>query len=414
MNLREHFLELVDFLKPYQTIWQNEIMLLYPTPFDDYPAAWLEEIMRFKEREELIRIERKQFEEFITEPSLRAYYERRKELISVPLSKEAQAMPEGPFTFLFMIPKKQHEIRKLAPLLDQLYQSKNIQKPVDIGGGIGLLAQTLVNQYGHRVCSVDLDPVMQKTGLDRHRKNARNPENLVEYQNVKVELGDGAFSNLLDSSTMTVGLHTCGDLAVAQLEASAKRKARSIVNFGCCYHKIVNDSPVQNISNFAREHGKFHMTQFALTLASRAHLKLPEKDFDFKMKVKLFRYAIHFLLHDHYDIKKLVSLGNSNRQLYEGNFGVYALEQFQRIDLVPKHTAQELDVYFNSPEIQLVLMKMLSGGIIRDSFGRLLELYLQLDRAIYLEEQGYQVELLQCFDEIISPRNLGLFATLPD
>lgn len=408
MNFRERFSQIVDFLKPYQTIWQNEIMLRYPTPLEGYPEAWVNELLQFQERQELIKLERKQFEDLLLEGDLRNFYERRKSLIGVPFAPEYAPMPENHNTFLFMIPKKQYEIRKLAPMINSLYQNHAIGKIVDIGGGIGLLAQTLANQYGHKVCSVDLDPIMQKTGLERHRKNATNPQNLVEYRNVKVELGDGEFAGLVSPDVMTVGLHTCGSLAVAQIEASSRKKARSIVNFGCCYHKL-ND---QNISKFAQEHGSFHLTQFALTLASRAHLKLPEKDYDFKLKVKYFRYAIHFLLHDLYGIKELVTLGNSNRDLYEGEFSTYALEQFKRINLGPQHTALELDEYFKSAAIQDLILKMLAAGTLRDTFGRPLELLLLLDRAIYLEEQGYEVELLQCFDEVTSPRNLGIFSTI--
>lgn len=386
-------------------------MLLYPTHMNDYPKTWVEDLLRFQDRADLIKIERKQVEGLIKEPSLVRFYEHRKELIDVPFAPELPPMPEKHNTFLFVIPKKQHEIRKLAPLINAIYQSGGLHKLVDIGGGIGLLAQTLVNQYGHRVTSVDLDPVMQKTGFERHRKTARNPNNLVEYQNVKVQRGDNEFSRLISPGTMTVGLHTCGPLAVAQLEASAQQKANGVVNFGCCYHKMGDNDGSQNISRFAQEETPLHLSQFALTLASRAHLKLPEKDYNFKLMVKCFRYALHFLLYDHYGITKQVTLGNSSRQLYEGSFSTYALEQLKRLNLSSRHSSEWLDNYFKGPGIQDLIQKMLAAGTIRDAFGRVLELYILLDRVIYLDEQGHKVELLQCFDEIISPRNLGIFST---
>lgn len=387
-------------------------MLLYPTPLEDYPSDWIDEVLRIIDAGGALALERKRYEELVTLPSLRTFYERRAALIDVPWAAPAAAFPETPFSFLYMIPKKQHEIRKLAPLLDRFSRDCGASQLVDIGGGIGLLAQSLTNHYDLHVTSVDLDPVMQKTGRERNLKNAVDPRNLVDYRTVRVALGDEAFADLLTNGTVTVGLHTCGDLAVAQLEASNSRRAKGIVNFGCCYHKLKDDSPAQNVSDFARAHGKLHLSQFALTLASRAHLKLPEKDHDFKLKVKNFRYAIHFLLHDLYGHRGIVSLGNSPRQLYDETFSVYAKEQLQRLGLTPPSDA-ELDAYFESPRIQNLIRGMLAAGIIRDALGRPLELYLLLDRALYLEERGYEVELLQCFDEIISPRNLGLFARLP-
>ena len=126
--------------------------------------------------------------------------------------------------------------------------------------------------------------------------------------------------------------------------------------------------------------------------------------------MKFFRYAIHFLLHDEYGLKKLVTLGNSNPKLYDESFGTYVLEQFRRINLTPKHTLEELDAYFANHERQEFIWKMLAAGLIRNAFGRLLELYILLDRVIYLEEQGYTTNLFEFFDEELSPRNLGIVA----
>jgi hypothetical protein len=39
--------------------------------------------------------------------------------------------------------------------------------------------------------------------------------------------------------------------------------------------------------------------------------------------------------------------------------------------------------------------------------------HILLDRAIYLEEQGYEVRVEEFFDEELSPRNIGITALLP-
>jgi hypothetical protein len=135
-----------------------------------------------------------------------------------------------------------------------------------------------------------------------------------------------------------------------------------------------------------------------------------EKDYELKLKVKFFRYAIHILLHDEYGMKELISLGNSSPKLYDESFGNYVIEQFRRINLPLQHTKEELDAYFADSERQQLIWKMLTAGLIRNAFGRLMELYILLDRALYLEEHGYKVELQEFFDEPVSPRNLGIVA----
>lgn len=409
MNHRERFIQIRDFLKPYQKIWQNEIMLMYPTPLEDYDPVWIEDLMRFQDKKDVIKLEKKDVFSLIKCPSLIDFYQKILTLSLVPAIKTYPPMPEDRFTWLFIIPKKQHEIKKLAPHIDALYQQHNIESILDIGGGIGLLAQTLNNYFKHKVCSIDLNAEFQKTGIERHDKNAKDPYNKVSYKNIKVD-HQSSFTNLLNSGVMPVGLHTCGKLALDIIQLASQKNVPVIVNFGCCYHSLDSSPDLQNISQFAKDNHPIWMNKFALTLACRAHRKMDEKDYDLKLKVKLYRYAIHILLHDYYGIKKLVTLGNSNPKLYDKSFGEYALEQFKRIQIEPKHTQLELNTFFADSNLKLLIDKMLAAGLIRNALGRVLELYLLLDRVIYLEEQGYTVQIEEFFDEELSPRNLGITA----
>lgn len=389
-------------------------MLLYPEPFSDYNLEWIEELASIREKEAVIKLEKKEVFELVKSPSLINFYKRIEELADLPKAPPSNPMPQDQFTFLFMIPKKQHEIKNLAPFVNDFSEQHKIERVIDIGGGIGLFAQTLNKEYNLKVTSVDMDPVLQQTGRERHDRNARYPDNKVEYINLKVDAENLEFRKILENKKMTVGLHTCGTLANDQIKVSSNQKVKALINFGCCYHKLEKDPQGQNISQLARaQKERVEMNHFALTLSSRAHRKMDEKDYDLKLKVKLYRYAIHFLLHDHYGFKKLVTLGNSSPKLYDESFGTYALEQLKRIQVEPKHSKDELDAYFADKDRQDLIWKMLAAGLIRNAMGRLLELYVLLDRVIYLEEQGYNVNLYEFFEEEISPRNIGIVASLP-
>ena len=50
--------------------------------------------------------------------------------------------------------------------------------------------------------------------------------------------------------------------------------------------------------------------------------------------------------------------------------------------------------------------------LVRHQFRRLLELWLVLDRALYLAEQGYRVEVGEFCSRELSPRNLLIDARL--
>lgn len=383
-------------------------MLMYPDPFAGYPMDWIEDLRRFQDKNDLIRIEKKDVFPFIENESLIAFYKRINELSELPVIAPLPPMPEEPWTWLFMIPKKQHEIRNLAPHINQIYHQTKVSEVLDIGGGVGFLAQTLNNQYQHHVTSIDMNAEFQQTGIERHNKNAKWPHK-VKFKTVKVE-NQGEFVEILRQNVMPVGLHTCGKLALDIIRVSSDKKVPALVNFGCCYHTLDKTPDLQNISQFARKNDPLWMNKFALTLSCRAHRKMDEKDFDLKQKVKYYRYAIHILLHDHYDMKDLVTLGNSNPKLYDESFGFYVCEQLKRIKVEPRHTIDELNNWYANADLMVMIDRMLAAGLIRNALGRVMELYLQLDRAIYLEEQGYKVMVQEFFNEELSPRNIGITA----
>jgi hypothetical protein len=47
----------------------------------------------------------------------------------------------------------------------------------------------------------------------------------------------------------------------------------------------------------------------------------------------------------------------------------------------------------------------------RSALARVVEVALVLDRASFLGEAGYSVRVATVFDEAVSPRNLGIFAS---
>jgi len=55
-----------------------------------------------------------------------------------------------------------------------------------------------------------------------------------------------------------------------------------------------------------------------------------------------------------------------------------------------------------------MVWEMILANLIRWQLGRILETYLILDRALWLEESGVECEVAQIFDEQISPRNLAI------
>lgn len=402
MDLKTRYQALVDFLLPYQDIWRNEIMLQYPRPMDAYPAAWITEMRRHTAPSEIWKLLQGQGWDKLENPELVHFHQQLQHLSTFPKA-DGSRFPAKPISWVHIIPKKQHEIEALAPLIDQLMQQHDLKRVVDIGGGQGHLAQSVAHHYGREVLSLDMDPELQKTGRYWQQIKWKESSHQVEFRPHKIERNDQNFAALMDNKTLTTGLHTCGALAVAHIEA-ALLAGSAVMNMGCCFHKMVD--------------GEWHLSslpgiplnQFALTLASGAHLKVTEKDVAFRQQVRRQRYPLHFLLHHEFGMYENVTLGNSTEAIYNGGFADYVREQLSRIGMKTDLSDAALkDFQQNSERLELV-EDMIAVGTIRDVLGRPLEAWIHTDRALWMEEQNYKVKIEEVFDPQQSPRNLLITA----
>jgi SAM-dependent methyltransferase len=409
MNHEQHFLSIIDFLLPYENIWQYEILLIHENLEDFYPKVWLDELELITDPQIILDLEQKNYHQHLKNPELRNFYEKSLQLTTFEQYQNSKTLPENHYTFLYTIPKKQHEIRHLAPLINERMLNSNSKRVVDIGGGVGLLAQTVSNTYRHKVTSLDLDPVMQERAKKRNKKNTPDRDHLVEYRTIKIQNEDD-LSEVFQKDDLTVGLHTCGPLANYQIKASVKQNVKEMISLGCCYLKLKNDETDQRISEFAKAHQPFIMTIFALTLASRAHKKFSMDDVILKTKVKHFRYTFHFLLELMGINAKEIILGNSNLLLYEKEFSEYAKHHFKNQKIENNMSDSELNNFYQRPENLKYIQRLLAAGLIRDTLSKSLETLLLLDRCLYLNENHYQAKLVSLFDETISPRHLAVLA----
>lgn len=403
MSNLARFRELSDFLLRYQEIWKNEIMLLYPRPLEHFPLIWVEDLARFHDDQILWELSLHQGLDRLRDPSLQEFFQRASELGALEQAPPLPGVNETPVSWLYMIPKKQHELARLAPLAHDVFQRAGLERVLDLGGGQGHFAQTLAHHYQIPVESIDMDETVQKTGLARQQKKWPNSPTPVNFRTHRVDAVDPFFISLMDEKTLATGLHTCGALAVSHIQAAATRRA-TVLNLGCCYHKLRDGE--YDLSHEAKERA-LSWNQFALTLAAGPHRKITLRDVRMRNQVKRFRYALHFLLHDEFGLREQVSLGNCPESLYFGDFASYAQEQFSRLQLTAP-SAMALNAYQADPQRQAMIHQMITVGLARDALGRPLEVYLLLDRALWLEECGYQVHLQEVFDPHVSPRNIAL------
>ena len=396
-NLENDFNSLSNLLATYQEIWGPEVMNSYPESLNAYPTNWVKEI---KEKPEDCqwKIDAGVSYDEISTPDLKGLFSNLQSLSNFK-KLESLNIPFTDADYFKMKDKKRHEIKQISGFLKN--QPNLANSCIDVGGGIGHLSRTLVNKHQMKSVVIESNNDFCEIGKEVNKKlNVNN----IDYRSEAFNK-DSIYHH--DCDTLTMGLHACGDLSCDIIEYTAKNNLKNILSFGCCYFKTT-----QNTYRFLSTLGakaEFKLSKYSLTLASRAHTGLSKEAFIKKKKVKSYRYGLHLFLYEQLQIKEFKEVGESKFSLYQGSFSDYAMEKLKylKIEGVTKNT---LDEFFECSRTQDLIESMFCANIIRWQFGRAIEKLIILDRAIYLKENNYKVELGELFDENISPRNIGIFA----
>jgi len=404
MNLQERLQALTGLLRPWSELWSRSILQNWPESGAAYPESWLLYAESLDEAGERML----DAGELPGEPprSLHSLVLALRELTALPWHEGVQPLTIADAQGLNA--KKVHEIERVLALLGP--RTKTIRHAVDIGGGMGHLARLCVRTFDWTFHSIDRDAALQEKGRDWLRRAWALPREKLCFIHSSVEDGPQSEIDPLFSGhdRVSMGLHTCGPLALTQIRKS--QKAGLLLNFGCCYDQMdaARDYPV---SRFGKAHA-LPITRRALFLATRGRHHKTEAEFALMKRVNQHRFALDLLLRRKFPALGFVRAGDAPKTLYAGSFAGYARDRLERLRLDAGMTEAGLDSFESSarPETR----RMFLCHLLRDRFARALEIVILLDRALLLEELGFQVELLQVFEPRLSPRNIALIASRAD
>ena len=411
MNFKSQAQKLSELIQLTSPIWRDEIMNTYPESLEHYPSDWLSLLDSLSE-EELFAVDSKIIIEKIKGSGLVDLMQTVLELTEI---SEIESIPEIPledWAFNGIKKKKRHEIQKIAPVLKTVQAKTQFEYVVDIGGGVGHLSRVLSHYHGIPSISLDRDREFQKIGIERLKKY-RRIYGAAEVEFVNLNFGENNNNELMEKvfkkNSLTLGLHTCGELSNILIQNTVDYKTTGLLNFGCCYHRM-NPKTDFPMSQFYRDQNYPKFNLYGLTLATRAHSPMTFEAYKTKERVKSYRYALHLFLLKTYNNKHFTEVGECNIKIYWEPFAGYIREKLVELKIDHQFSDEDFNQFYQSAEIQRELRTMYLCNIIRWQIGRALEVYLLIDRCLFLEEQGYEVKLEQYFTEGLSPRNLGILA----
>ncbi len=410
MDFKSQALEISSFLKIYQSIFEIEVMDHYPISLENYNQEWVNDLKKLTDLE-LFDFLLDTYSNKITSPSFLNFLEETKKLKAIlaycPTPKKLED-----WAYTDMKYKKRHEIDIIAPEIKKIFLENQIDRAIDIGGGVGHLARILAHYYQIPVTSIDLNSEFQKNGSLRLKKH-RHPEGAKDVQFLNLKIDNESLKSLNKNleRRIILGLHSCGSLSSDIILGATYSKDTAIFNFGCCYHKISTPN-YAFISNFFNTQIKLNLTRHALTLASRAHRSNEFSEFQKLKHVKRFRQSLHLFLFHKLLIKDLLDIGEMPIKNYYQEFSSYVISKLNEHHIHGEFKRNEIDDFFISDDVCNLNQEMFLRSLIRFKLGPLLEKIIVLDRAIFLQENNYTVNIHKYFDEHLSPRNIGIRAIL--
>lgn len=209
----------------------------------------------------------------------------------------------------------------------------------------------------------------------------------------------------LDPATTPVALHACGDLHVRLLQLGAARGCRQLAVAPCCYNRTQAER-YQPLSAPAKR---------STLVLSRDDLGLPlsetvtagARERRLRDQSMAWRLAFDLLQRQVRGEDTYLPTPSLPSAWLKKPFAVYC-QDLAALKALPPLPAQDWPRLERHGWQRLAEVRNLE--LVRGLFRRPLELWLLLDRALFLNEQGYRVRLGTFCPSSLTPRNLMLLA----
>lgn len=292
-------------------------------------------------------------------------------------------------------PRKRAQVEALSRLALPLVEDAT--RVVEVGSGHGHLAREVAMSIERPVVGLERDAAISR------RANALANLGRLSFREVDV-LRDGL---ALADGDCALGLHACGELGDALVVGVAER-ARSLVLVGCCLQK--QRAAVRSSLHAARGGaGDVPLPQSLLGLSNFTPREQGvEATRAENVAARERRHALHFLLVDHVGPTRFgAEMDGLNRRAAHGDLESMVVRAFGLRGVAVPSPAAIGDAQRRGKALHDHIRRL---SLPRILLGRVLEMFVFVDRALHLESAGFEVTIGIAFPREISARNLTIVA----
>ncbi|WP_298942318.1 methyltransferase [uncultured Psychromonas sp.] len=221
----------------------------------------------------------------------------------------------------------------------------------------------------------------------------------------------GEASQLLSKKQHVVALHACGDLHVHLINGVKKALTEKVTISPCCYHLTEHDN-YQAVSSYALQQSQLlssiTLSKQDLKLAVAQQSTSGERQTQLNDQEVWWRLSFDCLQKELLQTEAYLTVPSFPKTLLSNNFRDFAewVTAYKQLDI---ELPTDLSVYLAQGQVRFNRLRR--SELVSQFFRRPLELWLIYDRALSLQEAGYQVKISRFCDANITPRNLLIQAS---
>jgi hypothetical protein len=270
---------------------------------------------------------------------------------------------------------------------------------VDWCSGKGHLAKHLHYVTGQSVRCLEYDKVLCEAGQSEAAKLN------YDIRFIEQDVLQPIDAKLLESANLHTALHACGDLHVTMIKTAVKAGSSQIALSPCCYHLAKNDH-YQMLSERAKK-SDLSLSKDDLRLAVLQTVTAGNRVKRLREQELVWRIGFDLLQRQVIGAEQYQTMPSFNKQCLSGSFDDFCHFMAQQLQLeLPKCIDSDALLH----KAKLKHQKILRLEKVRLAFRKAMEYWLLLDRALFMQEQGYEVDILAFCDEKASPRNTLILA----
>lgn len=215
---------------------------------------------------------------------------------------------------------------------------------------------------------------------------------------------------LLQGVQQGLALHACGGLHQRLITLAAQQGTAELHIAPCCYH-LHNAACYQPMSAMVRAESLMQLTRADLKLAVQGQVTGGQRVGRLRRQEVTWRLAWQLWHEQSNQTTEYQPLPALPKQLLSADFSAFCVwaEQLKPTPRLSDSPTAQVEMLEQAEQLYLDIKR---ADLLRHAYRRMLELWLVLDRALYLTEQGYETHISSFCHYQLTPRNILISAHL--